>query len=134
MAKLGAGSTTQLSTAHGKLQLLCRTAILVTDFTVVEGHRNRERQNAAYHANPRRSWVLWPNGKHNNMPSLALDVAPYPGLYKRPNQDFYFLMGTLKGVASQLGIDVRCGCDWDGDGETQDQRFHDLGHIELINP
>jgi len=30
-----------------------------------------------------------------------------------------------------MKIPVRVGCDWDGDGQTKDNNFDDLVHIEL---
>jgi hypothetical protein len=39
----------------------------------------------------------------------------------------------MQRTAKELGIAIRCGADWDGDGLTSDQSFHDLAHIELTS-
>ena len=33
--------------------------------------------------------------------------------------------------AKEMGIDIRCGADWDGDNRTKNQTFHDIVHFEL---
>jgi len=43
------------------------------------------------------------------------------------------LAGVMLNAAQEMGIRVRWGGDWDGDGSTKDQTFHDLGHYELFN-
>jgi peptidoglycan L-alanyl-D-glutamate endopeptidase CwlK len=121
----------KLASLDMRLQHVLLEALSVVRFTLIWGFRGEGDQNAAYNDVPPRSFQKWPDSKHNKLPSLAVDVAPFPGLYSRPPQDFYFLAGIIKGVGAQLGIPLVSGCDWDGDGETQDQRFHDLGHIEL---
>jgi len=35
------------------------------------------------------------------------------------------------GVASQMGIKIRWGGDWDSDGSVCDNKFNDLVHFEL---
>jgi len=37
----------------------------------------------------------------------------------------------LRGIAHQMGVKVIWGGDWNGDGETKDNNFDDLVHIEL---
>ena len=36
------------------------------------------------------------------------------------------------GVASQMGIKIRWGGDWDRDTDLSDNRFNDLPHFELM--
>jgi peptidoglycan L-alanyl-D-glutamate endopeptidase CwlK len=123
-------SKLKLASLDVRLQTVLLEAIKYADFSIIWGHRGEKSQNDAYAKGT--SQARWPDSPHNKLPSLAVDVAPWPGLYDRPAQDFYYLSGIIKGVATQLGIPVRCGCDWDGDGDTQNQRLHDLGHIELV--
>ena len=35
------------------------------------------------------------------------------------------------GIASQMGIDIIWGGDWDGDTDLKDNAFDDLVHFEL---
>jgi peptidoglycan LD-endopeptidase CwlK len=32
-----------------------------------------------------------------------------------------------------MGIEIRWGGDWDGDGDLSDHKFNDLPHFELID-
>ena len=42
---------------------------------IVCGHRNKEDQNKAFAEG--KSKLKWPKGKHNKLPSQAVDAAPY---------------------------------------------------------
>lgn len=44
---------------------------------------------------------------------------------------WYYFGGYVCGVASELGIPVRWGGDWNGNRKVDDQTFHDLPHFEL---
>lgn len=155
MAKynFGAASTERLLTCEKDIQLILNETIKVIDFTVVYGHRTQEEQDNLY---PKFSKVKFPNSKHNPYPSQAVDVAPFikpygyisgspeqikqiavvAGITEEEARDFVLkayarLIGHIERVAFNLGIEIRAGMDWDGDFDTTDQKFHDLGHIEL---
>lgn len=128
MYKFGSRSQKNLMEAHPDLQKLFNEVIKHYDCAVIEGHRPEWEQNKAYHAG--KSKLKFPHSKHNQMPSLAVDVIPWPvdwNDYKR----FYFFGGLVKGIADQMGIDIRWGGDWDSDNSFKDQSFHDLPHFEL---
>lgn len=76
MAQFGATSKSRLLTCHVDIQTVMNTAIIDTpiDFTIVCGFRNQEDQDKAYAQGYSR--LKWPNGKHNKMPSRAVDIAP----------------------------------------------------------
>lgn len=99
------------------------------DISIVCGHRNAKDQNAAYAAN--NSQVKWPNSNHNDYPSNAVDIIPYPAGWASTRQ-FYFMSGYVQRVADELGINIRWGGDWDGDGDLDDNGFMDLAHFELV--
>ena len=40
-------------------------------------------------------------------------------------------IGIAVGIAKRKGIKLRWGGDWDRDGELSDNRFNDLGHLEI---
>jgi len=63
--------------------------------------------------------------------SLAVDVVPYP-INWNDLPRFYMFVGYVKRIADELGITIRCGADWDMDGWSKDQKFHDLPHFELV--
>ena len=128
MYKFGTRSMKNLSEAHPDLQKLFHEVIKVYDCTVIEGHRPKDEQDRAYHAG--KSKLKFPKSKHNQTPSLAVDVCPYP-IDWADSKRFYYFAGIVKGIASQLNIPVRLGADWDGDNSFKDQSFNDLPHFEL---
>lgn len=129
MPSFGEHSMAALETAHPNLQLLFKEVVKGFDCTVLEGHRTKEAQEEAVRTG--RSKVHWPNGKHNQEPSLAVDVAPYP-INWNDRERFYYFAGYVKGVAYRMGISIRWGGDWDSDTQVHDQTFFDLPHFELV--
>lgn len=79
------------------------------------------------------SKLQWPHGKHNKLPSLAVDFQPYP-LPER-TEKLWASLAHIAGRAIELGKDrglkVRWGGDWNGDGDLTDQKFDDLYHLEI---
>ncbi|MBI9092461.1 MAG: M15 family metallopeptidase [Desulfobacterium sp.] len=127
-------SKQRLATCHPDLQRLFNAVIEAVDCSIIEGHRNRDRQDRFYREG--RSKVQWPEGKHNKTPSLAVDAAPYipgKGISWEVKQCCYFA-GMVKIKALELGIAIRWGGDWDNDNDVNDQSFNDLVHFELILP
>lgn len=123
-------SEKQLSTCDERLQKIARIAIEVMDFVVMEGHRGKEAQDVAVARGA--SKVSWPHGKHNSIPSLAMDVAPFPIDWK-DTERFVLLHGVIKAIAHDLGIKIRHGIDWDSDLNMREERFKDFPHIELVD-
>lgn len=131
---LGSKSEERLGTCHVDLQRLIRTAAEQRDIFVIEGHREKERQDQAFASG--KSQVQWPNGKHNRNPSTAVDVAPFwkeEGFRWEDFPAFAFLMGYIERIAFELGVRVRFGLDWDRDFRIKgDSTLMDGPHIELI--
>jgi peptidoglycan L-alanyl-D-glutamate endopeptidase CwlK len=101
------------------------------DFSVLEGHRDAERQADLFHRGL--SKLQWPNSKHNREPSEAIDIAPWP-IDWRDTQRFYHLAGIVRTIAGEHEITLRWGGDWDSDFDLRDQNFMDLAHFELVRP
>ena len=110
------------------------------DFSLVCGWRGKVAQNQAYA--DRKSTKQWPDSMHNvtspdGRPcSLAVDVAPYDVDLKAPawNDDLRIarLIGIFDARAITLGIPIRAGLDFDGDGKSRgDESFIDAWHVEL---
>lgn len=133
MPKFSNKSDMQLDTCHDLLQELFRAVVREDDCTVIEGHRNRRRQNQLFRQG--KSRLKWPKGKHNVLPSLAVDVAPFVegSIPWDDTRQFYYFAGKVKARAAGMGILIRWGGDWDDDGNVADQRFNDLAHWELIS-
>jgi peptidoglycan L-alanyl-D-glutamate endopeptidase CwlK len=132
----GHTSLSRLNTCHDQLQILFKAVLLDDDCTIICGHRTEAEQDKAY---PKFSKVQWPNSKHNKYPSEAVDAGPYHPQEKLNWEDlpaFYLFAGKVIAKHRELvkaGIidfDLKVGADWDGDGSTEDQRFHDLPHFE----
>ena len=138
--QFGQRSTEQLVTCSLANRRILRRAIEITthDFTIVWGHRGEAAQNEAYRTGA--SQKMFPDSVHNTAPSEAFDVAPWrihPVTAKGyiPWKDegaFYKLAGVIEAAASLEGETLRHGGDWDRDGLTEDQNFHDLGHFERV--
>ena len=129
MPKFGTVSKKNLASAHPDLQKLFNIIIKTIDCSVTEGHRGEELQNKYF--NEGNSKVKFPDGRHNKLPSLAVDVTPYPVDYNDRERQTLFA-GYVLGVASQMGLNVRWGGDWNKDFSVADNRFDDFPHFELL--
>ncbi len=132
MPKFGKRSQKNLESCNPDIQRLFNEVIKHVDCSVICGHRTREDQDKAYHSG--NSSKEWPESTHNQYPSAAADVIPYP--FKpsdwEDTRKLYMFVGVVRGVAATMGIRIRCGADWDGDMEVKDQNFHDLPHFEIL--
>lgn len=129
MPSFSKSSKKQLETCHPILQEILNEVIKYVDFKILEGHRTEELQNLYYEQG--KSKLKFPNSKHNKLPSLAVDIAPWPIDWNDKTR-FYFLAGVVKGIASAKGYKIRHGGDWDSDNDFKDQTFFDLPHFELV--
>lgn len=121
-------SLDRLATCHPLIQEVMHEVIKYVDCMVIEGHRDKEAQNRAFREG--KSKVDWPHGKHNTVPSNAIDIAPCP-LDWNDSLAFARLAGYVQAVGDAKGIRLRWGGDWDRDGQSKDERFLDLVHLEL---
>lgn len=158
MPVLGYKSKAILATCHPLLQKLLTKAIERADFGVLCGNRGEKEQNDAYKNGF--SKLKFGESLHNTTPSEAVDLAPYyadsPIMrwgtiqeynaseflrtkyhsfdeYKQSVFDEYKrLARVIFEVAAELGIKIRWGGDWNMNGRTDDERFLDLCHFELV--
>lgn len=113
-------------------QWVTRVRDEVSDITLLDGYRSRERQQRMYDAGL--SKLKPGKSKHNIRPAQAVDFQPYP----RPisNEKLWaalgYIVGRGMGIADDLGFQLRWGGDWDRDGELTDQEFDDGFHVELL--
>lgn len=118
-----------------RLVKVCELAILHFDFTVIEGHRDKEAQNKAYATG--KSKLPWPLGNHNKNPSKAADLAPYPQDWREgelPHARFAVLAGVMFVCADIVGVKIRWGADWNRNRDPRDETFLDWGHFEIDEP
>jgi len=128
MPRFGKRSISGLKTCDQRLQELFHQVVKHFDCTIIEGHRGEEGQDKAYADG--KSKVKYPNGKHNQFPSVAVDVAPYPIDWSDRDR-FHYFGGFVLGVAKQMGLNIRWGGDWNQDTQTKDNKFDDLVHFEI---
>ena len=128
MPSFGTASRKRLDTCHPDLIQVCELVIPNYDFTVLEGYRPNARQDELFRQG--KSKLKAGQSKHNSNPSLAIDLSPYPVDWE-DRKRFFLLAGFMFQAASQLGVTLRAGLDWDGDWIHTDQTFHDLPHFEL---
>jgi peptidoglycan L-alanyl-D-glutamate endopeptidase CwlK len=131
MATLTDRDLERLNTCHPKLAALFMSIAKHYPLVVLEGHRGEKEQNAAFSAG--KSQLPWPRGKHNAMPSLAVDVAPLP-IHWNNREAFSHFAGFVQGFAECFWTKIRWGGDWDGDRNLTNNSFDDLVHFELVLP
>jgi peptidoglycan L-alanyl-D-glutamate endopeptidase CwlK len=143
MPQFSESSRAKLDTCHLELQVLFGEVIKYFDCTIAEGHRNEADQNKAFGEG--KSKLRWPNGNHNKLPSMAVDVYPCPvNLSPKTEKEAWiykcrmaYFAGQVKAIARELKekgfmrCDLIWGCDWDDDTEISDHGFLDFPHFEL---
>ena len=137
MPKYSQTSRTRLNTCHPDLQRLFNEVIKYYDCTIACGHRGEAEQNKAFDEG--KSKKRYPDSKHNQYPSEAVDAYVYPVIFPSKSSKnyikevarYYYFAGFVKAIAIKMDIPVRWGGDWDGDYDIFDQTFDDLAHFEL---
>ncbi len=131
MPKLGKRSRQRLKGVDPKLVNVLNEVCKYFDITIIEGLRSQERQNQLVEEGKSKTKF----GKH--VQGLAVDIAPYP-IDWDARDDFHYLGGFLLGIASQMGVKIRWGGDWNassqfkGQRTTKDNNFDDLVHFEIL--
>lgn len=144
----GTRSLANLKKVHPDLVRLHEAVLPIFDHSVTDGARSLEEQKK----NVEKGVSKTLESKHLIQPdgfSHATDSTPFPNDWEAVQKGFdamrkadptmsvarfYYYLGVQKGVASQLGITIRQGVDWDNDTLVHDQTFFDLGHAELLPP
>lgn len=125
MPRFGKKSKERLQGVDSRLINVLNETVKIMDITIIEGLRSGERQEELL----AKGATKVKYSKH--MEGKAVDIAPYPIQWK-DRERFHYMGGMIRGVASQMGINIRWGGDWDSDGEVKDNNFDDLVHIELV--
>ena len=124
MPKFGKRSKERLRGVDTRLVNVLNELVKIMDVTIIEGLWSKQRQE-----------ILLKEGKtktkfSKHIEGKAVDLAPYPIDWEDRDR-FHYMGGMIRGIAKQLNINVRWGGDWDSDGETKDNRFDDLVHVEI---
>ena len=161
MKQFSQSSTDKLSTCEKDLQLVMRESIKVSlvDFGIGEGHRPDERQLSLFKQGRELVSDVWRivdkskvvtnidgikvKGKHNYLPSKAVDITIYvPGHpeWTYDNEHLCYVAGVIMATAERLYNDglithkIRWGGNWDSDGIIlKDQNLADRPHFEIID-
>ena len=129
MYKFSKRSLDNLYNVDARLVNICNELIKRIDFTVIEGHRSLERQMELYKKGASKIDGITKKGKHNYLPSLAIDIIPYKKGHnpfdgsKESEEMFNTLAKEFKNVANKLGYKITWGGDW--------KSFKDLPHFQL---
>ena len=158
---LGNKSKLQYDTLHPDLQLIVDAALeyCVVDFSINEGHRpvkkqleyfkkGREFKNGRWEVVNKKAIITnvdghYIKGKHNYLPSLALDFKAY--VPEKPELTWdsvhlTYIGATMVMIAEVLFKDgeiehkLRWGGNWDKDGDLADNKLYDRPHVELYTP
>ena len=132
-------SVKKLSECDHHLSLFFNIIVGMRDCTILCGFRPEEQQNEAFKQGY--SKVKYPNSKHNLLPSMGVDVAPYFSdrpKGKRVSLNRYEVVEFghyCLGVRDCLNLKpkIRWGGDWDRDFLTlTDNEFLDAFHWEIV--
>ncbi len=123
MPEFGKKSRERLDTCHSDLQAICELVIEHYDFTVLEGHRSGDRQDELFRQG--KSKLKAGQSKHNENPSRAVDIAPYP-IDWDDRERFHLFAGFVIGIGQSMGIKLRWGGDWNMNFEVDDNNFDDF--------
>jgi peptidoglycan L-alanyl-D-glutamate endopeptidase CwlK len=135
--KWGNRSKIYLKSTHFDLVRVLNLALSWSpvDFKITESHRSAERQKALFDQGRSKIDGFHKKGKHNYNPSKAVDIAicvPRKPKLAYDLCNLSMVAGFIIAAGKQLGVEIRWGGNWDGDGEIlTDQSFDDLCHFEL---
>tara|TARA_B100001758_G_C18386212_1_gene600263 strand:+ start:115 stop:495 length:381 start_codon:yes stop_codon:yes gene_type:complete len=124
MYRFGKRSKARLKGVKPELVNVLNELVKIMDVTIIEGLRTEKRQKQLVASGASKTKF----SKH--LEGKAVDLAPYPIDWKDRDR-FHYMGGMIRGIAKQLNVNVRWGGDWDSDGETKDNGFDDLVHVEL---
>ena len=129
-----------LEGVHPSLVAVVKRAIEITkqDFVVIEGVRTQARQDE-----------LWAQGRTKPGPIVtwtkdasshgigddgyghAVDICPYPVDWNDLKK-FDAIALAMFSAASEVGVRLRWGADWDMDGKPRERGESDSPHFELV--
>lgn len=119
MPKYSEKSKQRLEQCHEDLQTLFNEVINHIDVSIICGYRGEEEQNKAFNAG--HSKLKYPKSKHNKIPSLAVDVYPYPEGIKSVDK-FKEIAVKIKELIEELKATgkITSNIVWGGDWKMRD--------------
>lgn len=127
MFKFSQRSEENLNGVHPDLIKVVRRALQLStvDFTVIEGMRSKARQKRLFAQGATKTM----NSRH--LTGHAVDLVPYP-LDWNNKHAFEQIAQAMQKAAKELGIAIRWGGDWNQNGRSDDEKFYDGPHFELL--
>jgi len=126
MPNFGKKSMACLETSHPKFIPIAYDVIKVYDHSIIWGHRDEIEQNISFEKGF--SSVVWPDSRHNNKPSTAIDVIPWPKQWKASDREFVELIAHYMRAAKKHNTVL----EWGGFFILKDgKHFFDAAHIQL---
>jgi peptidoglycan LD-endopeptidase CwlK len=133
MPKFSQSSLEKLGECDIRLQEVFNEVVKYFDCSIVTGHRGQAEQHQAFISG--KSKLDFPDSKHNSTPSKAVDAMPYynNGIRWSDNVDTALFVGFVLGVATKMGIILRCGAFWDNPYDIKNNAFADMDHFEVVD-
>ena len=138
--RYGNASKARLDTCTDNLVAVAQRGLELSpyDITIIHGWRGEEVQNALHASGA--STKRFPDSKHNTVDeneqpkSEAFDFGPWidGDIPWGETHIFACIAGCFFAAAKELGVKLRWGGDWDGDGNTKEHKLQDWGHIEEV--
>ena len=149
--QLSKRSLSRLAGVDDKLVAVVKRAIEISqvDFMVLEGVRSKEQCMINYgkgrtaaqvqakgiparYAKPGAAKVTWLNNPFASKHCFgkAVDLVPYPVDWNDLKK-FDLIAQAMLQAAKELGVSVRWGADWDGDGKPRERGESDSPHFEI---
>lgn len=140
MPQFGQKSASRLATCERDIQKIFMEVVKHFDCSIIEGHRTAERQNEHWQKG-RENDVIVNKGKvvtykdgynekskHQSHPSVAVDVVPYPSMWKDKNK-LIELRGVVKYCQEKLLSEGKIEKTLDNGGDLW--KGWDLPHYQI---
>ena len=116
-------SLAKLKTCDERLQAMADMMLSRSEFdlTITCGHRGKKEQQDAFDKGT--SKAKFGQSKHNNLPSLAIDICPYPINWDDKDERWRKMALNAMWCAGRLGFEIV----WGGDFKS----IKDMPHFEL---
>lgn len=123
---MNSDSLVRLNQCHPDLIKIIARVDEIFPVHVICGYRNQVDQDKAF--DDKKSKLKFPNSKHNQKPSLAVDIVPDPDRNPKTISwvdltAFEIMCLAVEAIAEEYNIKIRLGRDF---------KFKDWPHIELI--
>lgn len=121
--KWSKASLAKLATCDARLQAMADMMLSRSEFdlTITCGHRGEKEQQDAFDKGT--SKAKFGQSKHNNLPSLAVDICPYPINWNDKDERWRKMALNAMWCAGRLGFEIV----WGGDFKS----IKDMPHFEL---